>query len=741
MSNSSLVDYKKLSPNNSGPRTHAIDRITPHCYVGQASVEDMAAWLCNPSAQASCNYGIGSDGRVALIVDEGSRSWCSSSSANDQRAITIECASDKTDPYRINDTVYAKLLDLMEDICRRYGKKKLLWLGDKAKTLAYTPAADEIVMTVHRWFAAKACPGDFIYSRMGKIAEEITRRLSGGAPVEKHWYRVRAAWERPETQTGAYEILENAKAEADKHPGYSVYDESGKAVYTSKGPEPGKYPSGIPVSKEQYIAACGSIAHEMMKETGILASVITAQCCLETGFGLGADAHVLTEVNNLLGMKVDLINGSWKDYTVWKGGYIVKPTKEWVKGRKIIIDCPFRKYTDYYECIRDYEMFLLNVRNNKGYKYRRIQGWTDPRQVIEAIRIGSGTAEHPEGYFTDPDYVEKTMNMISQYNLRRFDDGVTPEPVAKDIYAVQRTLKETEFRRGLFHDLDNAKKQADIHWGFRVFNIETGELVYQPKLTKRQKFVAEMLHEDEIVRADIAAGHEWSYTNKDKKGKTFEETRKKGYYRANCVDGVQWALLSSGVVGTGREAIQWYGAAGFIRWLSDHAEADARKYFEIIEIKGRTVKTLMDDGTLLPGDILIYQTLSHTNAYLGNRTSFDSGHANCTGSGEGAKYTKWVSETPYTGYKVQYIMRLKEEGQPTGKTMRVHINAFKVKANATRCQADCKEKTGFDAFKELGSDGQWHVYCGSFSDPDFAAERLAYVQTHGYPKAFPVEAG
>ena len=121
MSNSTLVNCTVLSPNHSGKRTHAIDRLTPHCVVGQATAENIGA--CFPEGRnASCNYGIGYDGRVCLIVDECNRSWCSSSNDNDQRAITIECASDTKAPYAMNTAVYEKLVELCADICKRNGK-------------------------------------------------------------------------------------------------------------------------------------------------------------------------------------------------------------------------------------------------------------------------------------------------------------------------------------------------------------------------------------------------------------------------------------------------------------------------------------------------------------------------------------------------------------------------------------------------------------------------------------------
>ena len=194
--NSPLVSYTKLSPNHSGQRTHSIDRITPHCVVGQLSCESICGCFTSPSRQASCNYGIGKDGCISLCVEEKNRSWCSSSNANDQRAVTIECASDMSEPYAMNSAVYDSLVKLCIDICKRNGKKKLLWLGDKTKMLNYAPKNDEMVLTVHRWFANKSCPGNWLYARLGDLAAKVTANLGGGsvtpAAPATGLYRVRA---------------------------------------------------------------------------------------------------------------------------------------------------------------------------------------------------------------------------------------------------------------------------------------------------------------------------------------------------------------------------------------------------------------------------------------------------------------------------------------------------------------------------------------------------------------------
>lgn len=171
--NSSLVSKTVLSPNHSGERTHAIDTITIHCYVGQVTVDRGLSGFAKASRQASCNYVIGYDGKIGLCVEEKNRSWCTSSRSNDQRAITIEVASDTKHPYKVKDKAYAALLDLVTDICKRNGIKELKWKGDKS----LVGQTDKQNLTVHRWFANKACPGDYLYNKHGEIAAEVNKRL------------------------------------------------------------------------------------------------------------------------------------------------------------------------------------------------------------------------------------------------------------------------------------------------------------------------------------------------------------------------------------------------------------------------------------------------------------------------------------------------------------------------------------------------------------------------------------
>lgn len=218
MSNSSLVTYTKISPNKTSPRKHKIDTITIHCYVGQVTAKQGCDFFASTSRDVSSNYVIGYDGSIGLSVEEKDRSWCTggkdpktgkvikvngmSGGDNDHRAITIEVASDAKDPYAITDEALKALIELCVDICKRNDIKELKWKGDKS----LVGKVDKQNMTVHRWFAIKSCPGDYIYKRLGAIAKEVNTRLTKVAEPETIYY----------VQTGAFRNKDYADAEYAK---------------------------------------------------------------------------------------------------------------------------------------------------------------------------------------------------------------------------------------------------------------------------------------------------------------------------------------------------------------------------------------------------------------------------------------------------------------------------------------------------------------------------------------------
>ena len=179
MSNSSLVTYTKLSPNCYKPRKYPISRFTIHHMAWvQCTSKKCADSFASSSRSASATYCIGYDGDISQSVKEENAPWTSSNYDNDNRAITFEVANSKGAPnWEVSDKSYKALINLMVDCCKRNGKTKVIWLGDKEKSLAYKPKDNEMLMTVHRWFSATACPGPYLMSKMGDIANKVNAEL------------------------------------------------------------------------------------------------------------------------------------------------------------------------------------------------------------------------------------------------------------------------------------------------------------------------------------------------------------------------------------------------------------------------------------------------------------------------------------------------------------------------------------------------------------------------------------
>jgi len=221
MSNSPLVTYTKLSPNHSGKRTKPIDTITIHCVVGHCTVKTLGDIFASPRRQTSSNYGVDDWNGVGLYVDEANRSWCTSSSANDQRAITIEVASDTTKPHAFTASAYETLTKLVVDICKRNGIKKLVWSTDKNSRVNHLNGCN---LTVHRDYANKSCPGNWMYGKMGEFAAEVNKRLGAVKP-------------QPITPPapGSYTVKVNiTDLNIRSGPGtnYKIVGQSGKGVFT-----------------------------------------------------------------------------------------------------------------------------------------------------------------------------------------------------------------------------------------------------------------------------------------------------------------------------------------------------------------------------------------------------------------------------------------------------------------------------------------------------------------------------
>lgn len=417
MSNSPLVSYTKLSPNHSGKRTHAIDRITPHCVVGQVTVQSLGNVFAPASRQASSNYGIGLDGAVGMYVDEGNRSWCSSSNANDQRAVTIECASDTTAPYAFRPVVYDRLIELCVDICRRNGKTKLIWIDNKDKALAYEPKAGEMLLTVHRWFANKSCPGDWMYARMGDLAAKVTAQLSGSGSTGGTG-----------TADDGTAIMGAAKATAAQMTAYI------------RGVNP-----NVPQSVIDMIPLYLSEGNA----EGVRGDVAFAQSCLETGNFTFSGSAVTLSQNNFCGMGVTAAGV--------KGNSFASP--------QIGIRAQIQHLQAYASTAA-----LKQACIDPRYKY--VKRGSAP--YVEWL----GQKENPQGlgWAAGAGYGSKILRILADVSATQAGGSGTTKP-SDNLYRVRKSWADASSQIGAYSILANAKAMADSHPGYTVYD-STGKAVY-----------------------------------------------------------------------------------------------------------------------------------------------------------------------------------------------------------------------------------------------------------------------
>ena len=421
--NSSMVAYTKLSPNHSGQRTMAIDRITPLCVVGQCTAEGLGDWFAKSSTQASSNYGIDKDGRVGMYVEEKNRSWCSSSSANDQRAVTIECASDTTEPYAFRDIVYQRLIELCVDICKRNGKKKLLWLADKEKTLNYQPKADEMILTVHRWFANKSCPGNWMFARMGDLAEKVTAALGGETDVSSTDVPVPEPVDDPEKTIWLY-----------------LMDKIGNAF-------------GV-----------AGLMGNLYAESGLRANNL--QNSFEKKLGLSDDNYTLA---------VD--SGAYGNFVKDKAGYGLAQWTFWSRKQALLdfaksqgksigdlqmqLDFLWKELKDSYPAVLTVLREAERVKEASDAVLLWYERPADTSDAVQEKRAGYG-----QGYY-------------DKYAGKPADSGESSGEVIR-WYRVRKSWADSKTQKGAYKILDNAKKCADQNPGYKVFDAD-GKVVYEPK--------------------------------------------------------------------------------------------------------------------------------------------------------------------------------------------------------------------------------------------------------------------
>ena len=389
----------------------------------KGSARSAASWFANPNAGGSADYIVDENEFVQFNPDpynrycwavgggkyntKGGRLYGVAKNAN---CISLEICSTNTtgkitypnDPrYSFTDAVLNRAVEVTKYLMKQYGIP-----------------VDRVIR--HYDVNGKPCPGIIGWnadSGNENKWKEFKAKI-GGTYEEPKWYRVRRTWADSSSQLGAYQVLQNAK---DNCPyGYAVFDENGKEVYRPSAPNyktlQAKDLNGM--SEAQKIATVAPIYQEVMKETGMLASVGLAQFCLESGYGT---TDLAQNANNMHGMKCSLSGNTWAN-SVWDGkSKYGKKSPEVYNGVTQLVYSEFRKYPAIYKSVQDRAAYFIGAWLDAAktkHRYPNVNMIKDAETQVKLLKKG--------GYATDPNYVSKLLNIINRFNLTQYDNGITP---------------------------------------------------------------------------------------------------------------------------------------------------------------------------------------------------------------------------------------------------------------------------------------------------------------------------
>lgn len=685
--------------------------------TGQGTAQAVADYWNQASVSACVTYIVDCDteGKVLQCLPEDVRSWADAGYGNNN-LITFEiCESDYIrytgganydvlDAGRFKADImrgYNTAVLLCADICRRYGWNPtdklpsglyLISSHDEGRRAGLSSAH---VDPTHVW--------NRFSLTMDGFRADVKAALEGDFEVTdsepEKWYRVRKNWADAGTQLGAYLSLENAKANCPV--GYTVYDWNGKIAYTNTATASGTQTSEFTGLSETAAAArLLEICRPIAEKNDLFPSVCAAQTILESGY---CTTELARKANNVCGMKKELSGNTWAGST-WNGKSTVKirtPEQD-AAGNTYYIYADFRKYPCIEDSIADRCAYLLGAQNGDKLRYDGIRDCENYRKQIELIKRG--------GYATDVKYVNKICNIIERFDLDKYDQAsgeILPETPEQPWYRVRRTWADVKSQIGAYHNLTKAKKCADDHTGYKVYD-ESGKQIYPPAAQLSGDILAACKVFQTQLKADIADGYDWEYRNPAKYlEEQWSKALKKGKRACNCALLARWALKEAGLIP--QDTGIFYGKlGGTIQWGAG-TKAAVTKTCDLIKVGNKTVKQLIASGDLQSGDIVTYVDLQHTNIYAGGGKWYDAGHAYCSGSGEGAMFKSWHGKGQYDDQHVGYIIRRRAGNEEHI----VQAGVFAEKKNAEKLFRQLKKK-GFDALVKK-CNGQWQVQCGVFS--------------------------
>ena len=459
--------------------------------TGQGTAQSVSDYWNQAAVSACVHYVVDCDtpGKVLYTLPESTRAWADGGFGNNNLIAIEICESDfikytvganytVLDSKKFKEDIlrgYATAVLLCADICSRFGWNPMDKLSNGLYLISsHDEGREKGVSTAH-------VDPDHVWDRFGLSMDGFRKAVvaaMGGKITEQieteELYRVRRIWTDVDSQLFAG-TLEGAKRSCI--PGYSVYDENGKVVYTLR--VNGFQASDLKgLTEAERIERIAPLYQDNMRKTGMLASVGIAQFCLESGYG---KTDLAEFANNLHGMKKSLSGNTWTG-SVWDGVSIYgKESPEVYNGVTKMVYSEFRKYPNCEASIADRAAYFLNAMNGSVKRYPGIAGNKDYKSVINIIKAG--------GYATDPNYVSKLVNLVERWELFKYDDVEMPEVGDSDIlpeteqpwYRVRIEWGTTmKGQIGAYHDFEQAKKKVDENPRYKVFD-ESGNVVYEIK--------------------------------------------------------------------------------------------------------------------------------------------------------------------------------------------------------------------------------------------------------------------
>lgn len=650
---------------------------------------------------------------------------------------------------------------------------------------------DEDHVVRHFEVNKKLCPNPFVVDG-GKAWKQFKADLHKyltGETIETttpfpYYYRVRTTWKNSDSQLGAYTSKENAIENCPI--GYSVFDETGTAVYINRDVKTGTQSSDFTASMSE--KECAAKILEMARaeglRCGILPSLIACQAILESGYC--RTTELVKKSNNCFGMKTTLSNNDW--YSVWDGKSKVniKTPEEYQKGVITYIFADFRAYPCIEKSFEDHSCYLLGAKNGNKLRYANLTTAKNLKEAATIVKNG--------GYATDSQYVAKLVSICERYGLDRYDSEVaskivvskpivveevqiyrvgtnwkngncvgqigaysikenavnackngykvfdgkgnvvypvksekSTEAKADKLYRVRKTWNDEKSQIGAYSVFENAVSYCKE--GYSVYDWNGNEVYSSFNVVETVHPFIELAREfNATMKEDIAKGIKWIYSNSGCKA-TWDNVRKavgaKQYdaCRTNCAKFIVWILRECGVLKSGQS---FYCEHGKLMWSGEDTEKTLKESCDIIDVNGKTVQQLINNGTLQHGDICCYLDMQHVNMMGMNSKWWDAGHAYAKGAGEGAVFSTWLGSLVYGSQRVKYIIRLKDQ-----KMYRTVIGEFSDKSSAKQL-ADKAVSNGLTKtqYKKIGA--KYYTFTGEFKSLNNAIKRAVKSKDLGY---------